>query len=76
MAVISIPMRNGVSVKLNGGKDSATGKAIVRSVALGGVKPGADGEMILNVVDLLANVLEFPVTRVEQTEVRSLERDG
>ena len=76
MAVISVPMRSGVSVKLNAGTDSTTGKAVVRSVALNGVKPGADGEMILNVVDLLANVLEFPVTRVEQTEVRSLERDG
>ncbi len=76
MAVISVPMRSGVSVKLNGGTDPATGKNIVRSVSLNGVKPGANGEMILNVVDLLANVLEFPVSRVEQTEVRSLERDG
>lgn len=76
MAVISVPKRSSVSVKLNAGTDPSTGSALLRSVSLSGVKPGAEGEKVLNVVDLLANVLAHPVTRVEQTEVRTLERDA
>lgn len=76
MAVINIPMRNGVSLKLNGGKDPTTQQAITRSISLNGIKAGADGDKILNVVETLAPVLSLPVTRVEVTQVNSLERDG
>lgn len=76
MAVISIPMRNGVSVKLNGGKDPTTQQAITRSISLTGIKPGASGDGIMNIIETLAPVLSLPVTRVEVTQVNSLERDG
>lgn len=76
MAIISVPRRSGVSVKLNAGTDPTTSKAIIKSVPINGVKPNADGEQILNIVDLLAAVLVYPVGRVEFTVVNDLERDG
>jgi len=76
MAVIAIPKRSGVSMKLNGGTNPSTGGMIVKSVSLGGVRPAADNELILNVVELAAQVLEYPLVRTEKTVVTSLERDG
>ena len=74
MAVISVPKRSAVSLKLNAGTNPDTGNDIVRSCALGSILPGADGEAIMNVADLLAPVLAHPVLRVEHTVVRTLER--
>lgn len=74
MAVSSVLKRSAVALKLNAGKDPKTGNAIVKSCSLGGIKGGADPEAIMNVAELAAPVLAHPVTRVEQTEVRTLER--
>ena len=74
MPVSSTLRRSAVALKLNAGKDPKTGKAVVKSCALGGIRGGADPEAIVNVAELVAPVLVLPVTRVEQTDVRSLER--
>lgn len=75
MAFIKVPLRSGVSMKLNGGQDS-NGKNIIRSVNINGTKANANGDKILNIVEPLADILSLPIMRVEQTEVVSLERDG
>ena len=67
MPVSSTLRRSAVALKLNAGKDP-------KSCALGGIRAGADPEAIVNVAELVAPVLVLPVTRVEQTDVRSLER--
>lgn len=74
MPVSSTLRRSAVALKLNAGKDPKTGKTIVKSCALGGIRAGADPEAIVDVAELVAPVLAHPVTRVEQTDVRSLER--
>ena len=76
MAVIKMPLSNGASVKLNAGKDPTTLKTITRSVQIAGIKTGASDEMILNVAELLAPCLQYPVTAVEVSNKYSLERDG
>lgn len=75
MAAIVVPLKSGVSLKLDGGRDT-NGNNIVRSVAVNGVKPAANGENILNVAEALAGVLTLPVLRVEHSITNSLERDG
>ena len=74
MPVSSTLRRSAVALKLNAGKDPKTGRTIVKNCALGGIRAGADPEAIVNVAELVAPVLEHPVTRVEQTDVRTLER--
>ncbi|MDO4787095.1 MAG: hypothetical protein Q4A13_09130 [Fretibacterium sp.] len=74
MAVVENARRSGVSVKLNAGNDLLTGRMIVKSCSLGKIKPEADAEKVMRIVDLLAAVLEYPAVRVERTEVRSLEK--
>ena len=74
MAVSSTLRRSAVALKLNAGKDPKTGNAIVKSCSLAGIRGGADPEAIVTVAELAAPVLAHPVTRVEQTEVRTLER--
>lgn len=76
MSIITIPKRTGVSVKLNGGVNPETGKDVTRSVALSGVKTGADNAKIWTIVNLLEPCLAYSVIRVERTEVVSLEDDG
>lgn len=74
MAVVESAYRSGVSLKLNAGSNPATGKMIVKGCSLGKIKAGADAEGIVRVVDRLASVLEYPVVRMERTEVRTLEK--
>ena len=74
MAVIESAYRSGVSLKLNAGSNPATGKIIVKGCSLGKLKAGANAEAIVRVVDLLAAVLQYPVVRMERTEVSALEK--
>ena len=69
MAVTETTKRSAVSVKLDAGTNPSTGNAVVRSCSLGSVKLGADAQKVMNVVDLLAPVLEHTPIRVERTEV-------
>ena len=74
MPVSSTLRRSTVALKLNAGKNPKTGSTMVKSCSLSGIRGGADPEAIVNVAELVAPVLAHPVTRVEQTEVRTLER--
>ena len=74
MAVIENAHRSGVSLKLNAGNNPATGRMIVKGCSLGKLKAGANAEAIVRVVDLLAAVLQYPVVRMERTEVSALEK--
>lgn len=74
MPVSSTLRRSAVALKLNAGKDPKTGKTVVKSCSIAGIRGGADPEAIVNVAELVAPVLVLPVTRVEQTDVRTLER--
>mgnify|MGYP002887133519 CR=1 FL=1 len=66
MPVSSTLRRSTVALKLNAGKNPKTGSTMVKSCSLSGIRGGADPEAIVNVAEL--------VTRVERTEVRTLER--
>lgn len=74
MPVSSTLRRSAVALKLNAGKDPKTGNAVVKSCSIAGIRGGADPEAIIDVAELVAPVLVYPVTRVERTEVSSLER--
>lgn len=74
MAVVESAYKSGVSLKLNAGNNPATGKMIVKGCPLGKVKPGADAEAVVRVADKLAAVLEYPVVRMERTEVNTLDK--
>ena len=65
--------RSSVSLKLNSGSREGTGTMIVKSCSLGNVVAGADKDKIMNVVNALLGVLEYPKFRVERTEVTILE---
>jgi hypothetical protein len=73
MAAVENAYRSGVSVKLNGGVNPATGSMIVKSCTLGKIVHGADKDRIMDVVDALAPVLDYGLVRVERTEVTVLE---
>ena len=74
MPVAENAYRSGVSLKLNAGTNAATGRMIVKGCSLGSVKPGADAEAVVRVADLLAVVLEYPVVRMERTQINMLEK--
>lgn len=74
MAVAENAYRSGVSLKLNAGTNPETGRMIVRGCPLGKIKSGADAEGIMRIADKLAAVLEYPVVRMERTEVSTLEK--
>lgn len=73
MAVLKVPKRAAVSLKINTGTVS---DVVLKSVSMGGIKPEADEEQVMDVADLLAPILAYPVTAVEQSATWSLERDG
>ena len=65
--------RSSVSLKLNAGVREGTGGMIVKSCSLGKVVHGADVNKVMSVVGALASVLEYPLFRVQRTEVTILE---
>jgi hypothetical protein len=73
MAAVENAYKSGVSVKLNGGTNPATGSMIVKSCSLGKIVQGADKDRIMNVVGALTPVLDYGLARVERTEVTVLE---
>ena len=73
MAAIENAYKSSVSLKLNAGTSPTTGNMIIKSCSLGQVTQGADGEKIMNIVEKLLPVLDYPLIRVERTEVTALE---
>ena len=64
--------RSSISLKLNTGT-KANGGMIVKSCSLGRVVHGANAGKVMSVVEALAPVLEYPLSRVERTEITTLE---
>lgn len=73
MATIENARRSSVSLKLNAGINPTTGNKIVKSCSLGNVVRDADKDSIMSVVETLLPVLDYPLERVERTEVTELE---
>jgi hypothetical protein len=73
MATTENALRSAVLVKLNAGIHPVTENMIVKSCSLGKVLQGADPEKIMDVATALSPLLEYPVFRVERTEVTVLE---
>jgi hypothetical protein len=65
--------KSSVSVKLDAGVNSVTGNMIAKSCSLGKVAQGADKDKVMEVVGTLLPVLDYPLARVERTEVTVLE---
>lgn len=76
MAVISVPKRSSVSLKLNGGTNTATGSMKTLSTNMSGVKPGDTvNEGVYNVAQLVAPCLDYPVIRIEKYVTTTIESD-
>jgi len=65
-------LNTGVYLRLNAGTHGS-GAVIVRSVQLGRVANGAPAAKLLPITDALADVLEFPVIRVERRVITQIE---
>ena len=74
MSVISVAKNAKARIVLAAGTNPETGKAITKSVYLSGLAGNPDGAKIYSVVDAAAPVLDYPVSLVETTEVRTLEK--
>lgn len=73
MAVVSIPRSTKARMALSAGTDSA-GKTITKSAYLTKLAPAPDGDKIYAVVDAAAEIMVYPVSYVETTEVKTLEK--
>ena len=74
MSVISAAKSAKARIVLAAGVNPETGRAVTKNVYLSGLAGSPDGEKIYNVVDAAAPVLVYPVSLVETTEVRTLEK--
>jgi hypothetical protein len=70
---IERPYKSSVTVKLDAGVNSATGNMIVKNCSLGKVTQSADKDKVMEVVEALLPVLDYPLARVERTKVTVLE---
>ena len=73
MAVIKNAYRSGAAIKMNGGVSPTTGNMIVKSVSLGNMVAGADETKVMTVCGKMLAILKYPMIRIEQTEVVTLE---
>jgi len=69
---IENPLRSGISLKLNAGSRD-NGTMIIKGVSLGAMMRGAEPAKIMDVVGALAPILEFPLYRVERSEISTVE---
>ena len=74
MAVISVAKSTKARLVLTAGTNPATGKAITKNVYLSKLASNPDGGKIYAIVDAAAPVLNYPVSLVETTEVKTLEK--
>ena len=72
MAVIETPRRSAVVMKLDGGR-TPKGGVIYKNCSLGKVLNAASKDNVMAVADLAAPVLQYPLLRVERTEVSGIE---
>lgn len=74
MAVISIPKSTSAKMVLAAGTDPQTGRAKTKTVIFSKLASNPDSSKIMAVVDAASPVLTYPVTRVETTEIKTLEK--
>ena len=74
MSVIAIPRSTKARLVLAAGTNSQTGKAITKNVYLSKLASNPDGDKIMAVVEAAAEILAYPVSYVETTEVKALEQ--
>ncbi|MBQ9565434.1 MAG: hypothetical protein IJU98_07605 [Synergistaceae bacterium] len=74
MAVQAIAKSCKARVILNAGTNPSTGKPITKNLYMSKLASNPDGTKIYNVVDLAAPCLLHPVSGVETTEVKTLEK--
>ena len=63
------------SYYLNGGTNPETGKSITKTITLNGLRSNPDASKVAAVGTLLAPVLLYPVSRMETTEVKTVESE-
>lgn len=74
MAVISVAKNTKATVSMTAGTNPETGKAITKRTTLSKLASNPDATKIMNIVDAAAPVLNYPVSLVETTEVKTLEK--
>lgn len=74
MAVTAVAKSTKATVILNAGTDPGTGKVINKRITMSKLRTNPDGQKVYNIVDLLAECVTYPVSGVETTEVKTLEK--
>lgn len=74
MSVIALPRSTKARMVLTAGTNAQTGKTITKNVYLTKLAANPDLDKVMAVVDAAAGVLAYPVSLVETTEVKSLEK--
>ena len=74
MAVISVAKSTKATITMTAGTNPETGKAISKRTTLNNLASNPDGSKIYAIVDAAAPVLNYPVSLVETTEVKTLEK--
>lgn len=68
-----IPVRSGVTFKLNSGVSPTTGRAVIKSVSIRGADPALTADALDAVATLVNPLFEYPVAFVEKTQTNQLE---
>lgn len=75
MAAVAIAKSARLSLQLNAGTNPDTGKAIMKTVSIGGMASNADATKISDVVDLVAPCLAHPVAVTLYTVTKTIEKE-
>ena len=70
---IENPLKSNCVLRVNAGTRPSNGAMITKTVSIGKVMAGADVGKIMAVVALMLPVIEYPLVRVERTEVTVIE---
>ena len=73
MAAILVTKSVKATYVLNGGTNPETGKALSKSVTFNGLRSNPSADTVSTIGGLLAPVLLYPITRMETTEVKTVE---
>ena len=73
MASILVTKSVKATYVLNGGTNPETGKAVSKSVSFHNLRSNPSADSVAAVGTLLTDVLLYPITRMETTEVKTVE---
>jgi len=68
-----VPMKSSVTFRLNTGVSPTTGRALMKSVSIGGVDPALTADALEAVGDLVTPLFEHPVTYIQKSQTDQLE---